>query len=156
MVAAAQDSGRSASEAADPVFRCYLSNHAHVVEFVAWMRAMGFAGRPSPTSEVIGFYGWWTHEARVFPIDEQTFLTALGKASSMVDKKRARAKSAETGKVIHRDSGSPVRPYYYTVKEADTVHVPTGAAVPARPRARKKSAGRDPIVIGHEIDRVAA
>lgn len=153
--------GQSMAEAADPIFRCYLSNHAHAVEFVEWMRGWGemTIGKPFSSAQIMEYYEWWTHDARVFPIDENLFLTALGKLQVSVKKKRARAKSQETGKAIRLDtaSRSPVRPYYYTILDADVVHVPTGAARSPSLRNRARQAGpRDGIVAGHEIEQVAA
>lgn len=153
------DAGQSGAEDADPVFRCYLNNHAHAVEFVEWMRGWGSPaiGNPYSSREIMEYYAWWTRDARVFPIDENLFLTALGKLQISVRKKRSRVKSPSTGKALRLSSGSPVRPYYYTILAADEVHVPTGAARSSAQRSRRAGAvDRDAIVAGHQINRRAA
>lgn len=148
-----EDRGQAAGGSDDPIFRMSMNSHAHAVEFVMWMRGHGFTGRYS-TAEIVEFYGdWFVYDLRVHPLDVQTFLTALGRLHSSVRKKRDRVKCPRTGKVLRLASGTPVRAYYYTIKDVDEVKVPRGAGSPSRAAARParaRASGPNDILAGYE------
>lgn len=159
--------GMVATGSYDPVYRMTMNNHTHLVEFIAWMRDHGFAGRYS-AAQIGDYYDWFTRDIRAFPIPVATLLTALNKHPG-VKKKRDRIKCPRTGKVLKLASGTPQRTTYYTISEVPAVHVSSGVlALPGKKRQGKpapqlqRRTGRvqggaavandpDEILIGYEV-----
>jgi len=134
----------------DPPFRMQMNAHSHAVEFVRWMRDMGLSGR-YPAAAITGYYDWFTHEERVFPIPAAKFLEALNKHPG-VGKKRDRLKDAQ-GRVPKLPSGSPMRTMFYTIAD-EAVHAPAGVSVLDTTPRNTAARNRADIVIGRE--RIAA
>lgn len=137
----ARSGPRDDSRAGAPVSIMQLGTHATAVEFVGWMRAMGFAGCRRSAAEIVDFYRWFCSDLHIAPLGEGEFLAALGN-HRQVRKKRDRIKCPKTGKVLKLASGTPARTRYYTVLDADTVRLPTGVA-PAAPRAESRPQTRE-------------
>lgn len=148
------------------VYRQQWGTHAHIVEFVRWMRDWGFTSRYA-VAEIVDYYAWFAADMRVEPLGASVFLTALsgdaGKALG-VAKERARIKDPKTGKVPRLSSGTPERTRYYTIGETPQVRLPGGIAATRRrqaapPRESRISVpGPDAILAGHETEpeRIAA
>lgn len=136
-------------------FRQQWGTHAHLVEFVGWMRYWGYVSRYS-AAEIFEYYLWFSSDVNVEPIGEATFLAALAKYPG-IKKKRDRIKCPKTGKVLKLASGTPQRTRYYTIGEAPAARVPAGVrAAPEKRRAAGESQGRVPTRAGRAQARAVA
>lgn len=138
----ARSGPRDTSRAETPVSIVHLGTHATAVEFVGWMRAMGFSGCRRSAAEMADFYRWFCADMHVAPLGEGEFLAALSNLYGQVRKKRDSIKCPTTGKVLRLASGAPQRTRYYTILHADEVRLPTGVA-PAVTRAESRPQTRE-------------
>lgn len=146
--------------AGEQVYRQQWGTHAHLVEFVGWMRYWGYVSRYS-AAEIFEYYLWFASDVSVEPIGKAVLLAGLADYPG-IKKKRDRIKCPRTGKVLKLASGTPQRTRYYTIGEAPAKQgsamagrVPSGVrAAPEKHRAQGESQGRVPARAGPARARV--
>lgn len=125
----------------DETPRAIVGAEDQINDFVGFMLREGYAGRFQAKDWVKSYRAWAAHARIINVLPESIFLSLFYRHRN-VERKRGQRLKDRDGNIVRLESGTPVRPIFYTLHEKPLVVVPAGVTAPQKASSTRYGAKR--------------